>query len=100
GQIEAAADRVVEGAPLSEALRVHAEIPATLAQMVAVGEESGKLDFILSKMADAIDGEIEARMTRVLSLLEPLIILFMGIVVAGIVVSILLPLLEISQIVR
>ena len=100
GQIEAAADRVVEGAALSEALRVHAEIPATLVQMVAVGEESGKLDFILSKMADAIDGEIEARLTRVLSLLEPLIILFMGIVVAGIVVSILLPLLEISQIVR
>jgi type II secretory pathway component PulF len=67
--------------------------------MVAVGEESGKLDFILAKMADAIDGETEARLSRVLSLLEPLIILFMGIVVAGIVVSILLPLLEISQIV-
>lgn len=99
-QIGAAADRVVEGTALSEALRVHAEIPPTLVQMVAVGEESGKLDFILSKMADAIDGEIEARLTRVLSLLEPLIILFMGLVVAGIVVSILLPLLEISQIVR
>jgi general secretion pathway protein F len=98
-QIGAAADRVVEGTALSEALRVHAEIPATLVQMVAVGEESGKLDFILAKMADAIDGETEARLSRVLSLLEPLIILFMGIVVAGIVVSILLPLLEISQIV-
>jgi type II secretory pathway component PulF len=99
-QIGAAAERVVEGTALSEALRVHAEIPATLVQMVAVGEESGKLDFILSKMADAIDGEIETRLSRVLSLLEPLIILFMGIVVAGIVVSILLPLLELSQIVR
>jgi general secretion pathway protein F len=99
-QIGAAAERVVEGAALSDALRAHAEIPATLIQMVAVGEESGKLDFILSKMADAIDGEIDARLTRVLSLLEPLIILFMGIVVAGIVVSILLPLLELSQIVR
>jgi general secretion pathway protein F len=99
-QIGAAADRVVEGAPLSEALRVHAEIPPTLVQMVAVGEESGKLDFILAKMADAIDGEIETRLSRLLSLLEPIIILFMGMVVAGIVVSVLLPLLEISQIVR
>jgi type II secretory pathway component PulF len=99
-QIGTAADRVVEGTALSEALRVHAEIPATLVQMVAVGEESGKLDFILAKMADAIDGEIEARLSRVLSLLEPLIILFMGLVVAGIVISVLLPLLEISQIVR
>jgi hypothetical protein len=77
-QIGAAADRVVEGTALSEALRVHAEIPATLVQMVAVGEESGKLDFILSKMADAMIWEIEARLTSNLSLLEPLIILFMG----------------------
>ncbi|MBI5577331.1 MAG: type II secretion system F family protein [Deltaproteobacteria bacterium] len=99
-RIAAAADRVVEGAPLSEALRVHAEIPPTLVQMVAVGEESGKLDFILSKMADAIDGEIETRLSRLLSLLEPIIILLMGMVVAGIVISVLLPLLEISQIVR
>ena len=99
-RIAAAADRVVEGAPLSEALRVHAEIPPTLVQMVAVGEESGKLDFILAKMADAIDGEIETRLSRLLSLLEPMIILLMGMVVAGIVISILLPLLEISQIVR
>ncbi len=98
--IHAAAARVVEGTALSEALRAHAEIPATLIQMVAVGEESGKLDYILEKMAEAIDGEIEARLSRLLSLLEPVIILFMGMVVAGIVVSVLLPLLDISQIVR
>jgi type II secretory pathway component PulF len=90
----------VEGASLSEALRVHAEIPPTLVQMVAVGEESGKLDYILGKVADALDGEIEARMSRLLSLLEPMIILAMGTVVALIVISILLPLLEISTIVH
>jgi general secretion pathway protein F len=99
-RIEAAAARVVEGSSLSEALRVHAEIPPTLVQMIAVGEESGKLDYLLDKMADAIDGEIEARLSRMLSLLEPLIILFMGVVVGYIVISVLLPLLEISQIVR
>ncbi len=99
-RIEMAADRVVEGTALSEALRAHAEIPATLVQMVAVGEESGRLDFILEKMADTIDGEIEARLSRMLSLLEPIIILVMGVVVACIVVSVLLPLLDISQIVR
>jgi general secretion pathway protein F len=99
-RIEAASARVVEGTSLSEALRVHAEIPPTLVQMAAIGEESGRLDFLLGKMADAIDGEMDARLSRLLSLLEPLIILVMGIVVASIVVSILLPLLEISQIVR
>ena len=99
-RINAAAARVVEGSSLSEALRVHAEIPPTLVQMIAVGEESGKLDYLLDKMADAIDGEIEARLSRMLSLLEPLIILLMGAVVGYIVISVLLPLLEISQIVR
>ena len=100
GRIEAAAARVVEGSSLSEAMRLHAEIPPTLVQMVAIGEESGKLDFLLDKMADAIDGEIEARLSRMLSLLEPLIILLMGAVVGFIVISVLLPLLEISQIAR
>ncbi len=98
--IDAAAARVVEGTSLSEALRQHADIPPTLVQMVAVGEETGKLDYLLDKMGEAIDGEVEARLSRALSLMEPLIILMMGSVVAYIVISILLPLLEISTIVR
>lgn len=99
-RIEAAAGRVVEGAPLSESLRLHAEIPPSLVQMIAAGEESGKLDFLLDKMADAIDSEIETRLSRLLALLEPLIILTMGAVVAFIVIAVLLPLLQISEIVR
>ncbi len=99
-RIEAAAARVVEGTSLSEALRQHAEIPPTFIQMVAVGEESGKIDYLLDKMGEAIDGEVEARLSRSLSLLEPVIILVMGTVVAFIVISVLLPLLEISTIVR
>jgi general secretion pathway protein F len=55
---------------------------------------------MLARAADAMDEETNARLTRLLSLLEPLIILAMGGVVAFIVVSILLPLLDISQIVR
>lgn len=98
--IEAAADRVVEGTSLSEALRQHALIPPSFIQMVAVGEESGKLDYLLGKMGEAIDGEAEARLSRALSLLEPVIILVMGMVVAFIVISVLLPMLEISTIVR
>ena len=99
-KIAAAADRVVEGATLSEALRVHPEIPATLIQMVAVGEDSGTLGDMLARGADAMDEEIEARLSRLLSLLEPLIILVMGAVVAFIVISVLLPLLDISNIVQ
>lgn len=98
--VVAAADRVVEGATLSDALRAHPEIPQTLIQMVAVGEESGTLGNMLDRAADAMDEETEARLSRLLSLLEPAIILAMGTVVAFIVVSILLPLLDISRIVR
>jgi general secretion pathway protein F len=100
GRVAASADRVVEGSTLSDALRPHPEIPPALVQMVAVGEESGTLGEMLSRAADAMDEETNARLTRLLSLLEPLIILAMGGVVAFIVVSILLPLLDISQIVR
>jgi general secretion pathway protein F len=100
GHVAASADRVVEGTTLSDALRPHPEIPPALVQMVAVGEESGTLGEMLSRAADAMDEETNARLTRLLSLLEPLIILAMGGVVAFIVVSILLPLLDISQIVR
>ncbi len=99
-EIAAAADRIVEGQTLTEALRVHPEIPVTLIQMVSVGEDSGTLGDMLARGADAMDEEIEARLSRLLSLLEPLIILVMGMVVAFIVVSVLLPLLDISNIVR
>jgi general secretion pathway protein F len=99
-QVAAAADRVVEGTTLANALRPHPEIPPALVQMIAVGEESGTLGEMLSRAADAMDEEMNARLGRLLSLLEPLIILVMGGVVAFIVISILLPLLDISQIVR
>jgi type II secretory pathway component PulF len=99
-RIAATADRVVEGSTLSDALRVHAEIPPALVQMVAVGEESGTLGDMLARGADAMDEETDARLSRLLSLLEPLIILVMGGVVAFIVISVLLPLLDISNIVQ
>ena len=94
------ADRVVEGATFADAMRAHTEIPISLIQMVAVGENSGTLGEMLARCADTMDEEIEARLSRLLTLLEPLIILVMGMVVAFIVVAVLLPLLDISNIVR
>lgn len=99
-RVAAAAARVVEGASLSDSFRGFPEFPPTMIQMVAAGEESGRLDFILTKLADSLDGEVEARTGRLLSLLEPVIILVMGGIVASIVLSVMLPLLEVSQIVK
>ncbi len=99
-EIDRAGVRVVEGASLSDSLKGRPFFPATLIQMISVGEESGTLDTMLGKLADALDEEIDARLSRMLTLLEPLIILAMGVIVTFIVVSVMLPLLEISRIVR
>jgi len=77
-----------------------AEISLAPVQIKKKSEESGALGDLLYRAADAMDEETNARLSRLLSLLEPLIILVMGTVVAFIVVSVLLPLLDISQIVR
>ena len=99
-KIMASANRVVEGVTLADALRANPEIPISLIQMVAVGENSGTLGEMLARGADMMDEEIEVKLSRLLTLLEPLIILAMGLVVAFIVVAVLLPLLDISNIVK
>lgn len=93
--------KVVEGSSLSNALAAHRDVfPTSIVQMARVGEESGRLAALLAKASDALDRETDARLSRSLSLLEPLIILFMGGVVALIVVAVMLPLLDLSNIAR
>jgi len=69
-------------------------------QMVAVGEKSGELEKMLLKVSDSFDRSVEARMTALMSLLEPAIILVMGLVIGFIVIAILLPILQMSGAVR
>ena len=98
-QIAASADRVVEGATLSESLRPHPEIPLTLVQMVAVGEESGTLGEMLARAADAMDEETNARLSRLLSLLEPLIMAILGVLVGGLVIAMYLPIFKLGAVI-
>jgi type IV pilus assembly protein PilC len=60
--------------------------------MIKVGESTGSLDEMLSSVSDFLDEQIESRMQRLLSLIEPLMLVFMGIIVAIILISIYLPL--------
>jgi len=69
-------------------------------EMVSVGERSGDLGKMLEKVATTLENEVEAELRSLLSLLEPVMILIMGVGVGFIAVSILLPILEMSQIVR
>jgi general secretion pathway protein F len=68
--------------------------------MIAVGEKSGEMEEMLRRIAQIYDGEVDRVITRLTSLLEPVMILVMGAVVFFIVVAILLPIFEMGQMVR
>ena len=71
--------------------------PAMLIQMIAVGEKSGELEQMLKRVADTSDQQVEMAINRLLSLLEPIMILVMGVSVGFIVLAILLPIFQASQ---
>lgn len=88
---------VREGASLSKALRRAAVFPPMVIYMTAVGERSGQLPAMLDKVADHLENNFETFTATALSLLEPAIIIVMGVVVATIVLSILLPILQLNS---
>ena len=72
--------------------------PEMVSEMIGVGEESGRLEQMLNKIADTYEEEVEATINVLLSLLEPFIIIFLGLVVGTIVLAMFLPILKITQI--
>ena len=68
------------GEPLSTRLEEHAVFPPMVVQMMAVGEETGALDEMLDKIADFYDQEVEATVNALTSLIEPILIVVMGVV--------------------
>ncbi len=97
--LEVTAEEVQQGASLSRSLARSKLFPPLLTQMVASGEASGRLDAMLEKAATSLEREAEARISVVVSLFEPLMILFMGAVVLIIVMAILLPIFDLNQLV-
>ncbi|MCC6543226.1 MAG: type II secretion system inner membrane protein GspF [Nitrospirae bacterium] len=98
--IEDAKDRVREGEPLSEPLRRSGAFPSMVIQMITAGEKSGELEGMLSKVSETYDNEVDTTVSGLTALLEPIMVLFMGVVVLFVVLSILLPIFEMSQVVR
>ncbi|HAD04506.1 MAG TPA: type II secretion system protein GspF [Desulfuromonas sp.] len=88
---------VREGEGLAEPLRRSRLLPAMVTQMIAVGEKSGELETMLLRVADTYEQQVDMAINRLLSLLEPLMILFMGGAVGFIVMAILLPIFEASS---
>jgi len=91
-------DRLREGKGISKSLEETKVFPPLAIHMIGVGEETGRLDEMLIKVAEAYEANVQTTVKRVVSLLEPLIILIMGGIVFFIVVSILLAILSINEI--
>jgi type IV pilus assembly protein PilC len=90
---------VEKGDTLSVALSRKTIFPPMLLRMVAAGEATGKIDTMLEKMADFWDEEIEAMLDALTSLIEPLLIVFLGVIVGGIVIAMFLPIFKLNEVV-
>lgn len=88
---------VSQGARLSTSLK---DFPPTILQIISTGEKTGKLPDVLQKTAESYESEFDRKLQRGMSLLEPALILVMGLIVGFIVVSVLLPIFELNQIMR
>ncbi|MCX7973379.1 MAG: type II secretion system F family protein [Candidatus Aminicenantes bacterium] len=82
---------VAEGRSLNESLAETGQFPFMLTQMVSVGEATGTLDEMLAKLADFFDEEVDTAVAALLSVLEPLLIIFVGIMVGTLIISMYLP---------
>jgi type IV pilus assembly protein PilC len=88
---------VTEGRSLTDAFRETGQFPFMLTQMVSVGEATGTLDQMLSKLADFYDDEVSATVAALLSVMEPIMLIFVGGLVGSLVLSMYLPIFNLMQ---
>jgi len=98
--VEKAASDVEKGQALGKAIESSNIFPNLSVQMILVGEQSGELETMLNKVADVFENEVESTVIAMTSWLEPVIILIMGVVVAFIVLSIVLPIMEMNRLIK
>jgi general secretion pathway protein F len=91
---------VREGAPLASALAQKKRFPGLLAMFARLGEQTGQLPLMLQRAARQLGNEVQRRAMRLATLLEPLLIVAMGLVVMLIVLAVLLPIIQLNQLVR
>jgi type IV pilus assembly protein PilC len=94
-----ARESISEGKTISEPLQDSKVFPIMVTQMVAVGEATGALDAMLNKIADFYDDEVDASVAALTSLLEPLLMVFLGVVIGGLVIAMYLPIFKLAGVV-
>lgn len=96
-EIKQAESKIIEGSSLSTEIGRSKIIPTIVPRMLAVGEESGSTVAMMNKLADMYEEELEKTLDRVMALAQPVILLFMGVVIGTILLAILLPLTDVSS---
>lgn len=98
--IRVAMTDIEKGDGISNALSKHPVFPTMIIRMMTAGEQTGKIDSMLERIADFLDEEIETTLSGLTSLIEPLLIVFLGVVVGGIVICMFLPIFKMSEIIN
>jgi type IV pilus assembly protein PilC len=90
---------IERGEGISVALSKHPVFPIMIIRMVTAGEQTGKIDNMLERIADFLDDEIETTLSGLTALIEPILIVFLGVVVGGMVICMFLPIFKLPEIV-
>lgn len=98
--VNKAAEKIREGESIADPLKETEVFPPMVIKMIAVGEKTGQLDHMLEKVAQFYDEEVKTTVAGLTSLIEPLLIGFLGIVVGGIVISMFLPIFKLTTIIQ
>jgi type IV pilus assembly protein PilC len=97
--IKTAAIDIERGEGISDSLGKHPIFPTMIIRMITAGEQTGKIDAMLERVADFLDEEIENTLSGLTALIEPLLIVFLGVVVGGIVICMFLPIFKLPELV-
>jgi type IV pilus assembly protein PilC len=98
--IKVAMTDIERGESISVALGKHPVFPIMIIRMVTAGEQTGKIDNMLERIADFLDEEIETTLSGLTSLIEPILIVFLGVVVGGMVICMFLPIFKMADIIN
>src|SRR6266568_879535 len=98
--IRTAAVDIERGESISAALSKHPIFPGMILRMITAGEQTGRLDNMLERIADFLDEEIETTLAGLTALIEPILIVFLGIVIGGMVICMFLPIFKLPEIVN
>jgi type IV pilus assembly protein PilC len=91
---------IERGEGLAAALSKHPVFPSMIIRMITAGEQTGKVDNMLERISDFLDEEIETTLSGLTSMIEPILIVFLGVVIGSMVICMFLPIFKLSEIVR